>query len=61
MPADIAAETYSRDPDDDKFVQLALAGQASLLVSGDLDLLDLGEVGGIQMVTPAAACAGLQI
>ena len=34
---------------------------ASLLVSGDRDLLDLGEVDGIHVQTPAQACAGLGI
>lgn len=61
VPAAIGVRTYSRDPDDDKFVQLALAGQASLLVSGDRDLLDLAEVDGIHVQTPAQACAGFGI
>ncbi|MGC3986115.1 MAG: putative toxin-antitoxin system toxin component, PIN family [Pseudorhodoferax sp.] len=61
VPAAVAARTFSRDVDDDKFLHLALAGQADLLVSGDLDLLDLGAVEGIAIVTPAQACAGLGI
>jgi uncharacterized protein len=39
IPADLAATTYSRDPDDDKFIHTALAASAAWLVTGDLDLL----------------------
>ena len=41
----------SRDPEDDKFVNCALSGKALYIVSGDSDLLDLGEVEGIQIIT----------
>lgn len=61
VPAAIAARTFSRDADDDKFLHLALAAQADLLVSGDHDLLDLGTVEGLAIVTSAQACAGLGI
>ncbi len=39
IPADLAAETYSRDPDDDKFIHTALVASAAWLVTGDQDLL----------------------
>lgn len=42
-----------RDPDDDKFVELAINGHADLIVSGDGDLLALDEVRGIPIVPPA--------
>lgn len=45
-------ERHSRDIDDDKFVHTALAGAAALLVSGDRDLLDLGTVGPVAMLSP---------
>lgn len=61
VPAALEARSFSRDPEDDKFVRLALAGQATLLVSGDRDLLDLGAVEGIEVLTPAAACDRLAI
>ena len=61
VPAAMAARPFSRDPDDDKFVHLALAGHATLLVSGDLDLLDLGPVEGIEVLSPGMACARLAI
>ncbi|UJS22555.1 putative toxin-antitoxin system toxin component, PIN family [Thiothrix winogradskyi] len=46
--------SYSRDPDDDKFVETALLGQADLLVSGDSDLLDLESVDGLPILSPRA-------
>lgn len=42
-----------RDPDDDKILEVALAGRADVIVSGDDDLLVLGEFQGIPIVTPA--------
>jgi putative PIN family toxin of toxin-antitoxin system len=41
-----------RDPSDDKFVEAALSGEASTIVSSDRDLLDLKEVKGIPIVSP---------
>lgn len=42
----------SRDPDDDLIVATAVVGNADLLVTGDSDLLCLGEHEGIRIVTP---------
>lgn len=42
-----------RDPNDDKFLELAVNGRADLIVSGDEDLLVLGEFRGIPIMTPA--------
>lgn len=42
------------DADDDKFVALALAGNASYLVTGDEHLLVLGQYQGIRILKPAA-------
>lgn len=39
IPPDLTAKTYSRDPDDDKFIHTALAASAAWLVTGDQDLL----------------------
>lgn len=41
-----------RDPDDDKFLEVALAGDADYVVSGDRDLLDLESFRGTNIVTP---------
>ncbi len=42
-----------RDPDDRSFLELAMAGKADYLVSGDKDLISLGVVGRCPIVTPA--------
>lgn len=44
----------SRDPDDDKFLECAVAGDADYLVSADADLLSLGEIQGIPILDPPA-------
>lgn len=40
-----------QDPDDDKFIDAALAAAAAIIVSGDRHLLDLGTVEGIEIIT----------
>lgn len=47
-----AVPSYSRDPKDDIFVATALAGRADYLVSLDEDLLVLGSVEGVKIVSP---------
>lgn len=46
-----------RDPKDDKFLELAVNGQASHLISGDRDLLALHPFRGITILTPQAFLA----
>ena len=46
-----------RDPNDDKFLELAVDGEAQILVTGDKDLLALSPFRNIQILTPAAALA----
>lgn len=43
----------SRDPKDDAMLDLAVAGRADWLVTGDRDLLVLGSIGRTRIVTPA--------
>lgn len=43
-----------RDPKDDKFLDVALTGQAQLIVTGDRDLLALHPFHDIEILTPAA-------
>jgi putative PIN family toxin of toxin-antitoxin system len=43
----------SRDPKDNKFLALAIAGRADYLVTGDKDLLVLGRIGATPIVTPS--------
>src|SRR5699024_10097421 len=41
-----------RDPDDDKFLELALSAGVALIISGDKDLLTLSPFRGIDIVRP---------
>ena len=43
-----------RDAKDNKFLELALDGQADAIISGDADLLVLGSFQGIPITSPAA-------
>ncbi|HLE97009.1 MAG TPA: putative toxin-antitoxin system toxin component, PIN family [Candidatus Thermoplasmatota archaeon] len=45
------------DPDDDRFLELAVDGGATAIVSGDRHLLSLGSYRGIPVVTPAGILA----
>ena len=42
-----------RDPDDDKFLELAVEGEADLIISGDSDLLVLHLSRGVAILSPA--------
>lgn len=41
------------DPDDDKFIELAVEADAEYIVSGDTHLKDLGKFDGINILAPA--------
>ena len=43
-----------RDPEDDKIIATAMAGQCTCIVTGDKDLLDLECVGKIKIIAPTA-------
>lgn len=49
-----------RDPRDDKFLELAVSGRASHLVSGDADLLTLHPFRGIAILSPQNFLTGIQ-
>jgi uncharacterized protein len=51
--------TACRDPKDNMFLEVALSGQADLIVSRDGDLLDLSPFEGVAIVKPAAFLAQL--
>lgn len=55
ISADLAAKTYSRDPDDDKFIHTALAASAAWLVTGDQDLLVIETPLPVRILTAAEA------
>ena len=46
-------KVVKKDPDDDKFIECAVALKATLIVSGDKALLTLGEYRGIPILSPA--------
>ena len=52
------AAVVAADPDDDKFLALALASQAQYVVTGDRHLLDVGVYQSVPIVTPAVFLAG---
>lgn len=43
----------SRDPGDDKIIETAITGKCQYIVSGDKDLLTLGNYQGVQIIMPA--------
>ena len=47
-----------RDPSDNKFLECAIAGKASVIISGDKDLLSLGRYRQIRLQSPAQFLAG---
>ena len=55
VPPRSLAKPVSRDPDDDAVSALAEAARLDLIVSGDPDLLVLGNHAGIPIVTAAMA------
>ena len=52
----LAAQTFSRDPDDDAFIHAAEVAKALWLVTGDQDLLGVNQPAiGLRILTPAQA------
>ena len=60
LPPGVGDRKFSRDPDDDKFVHVALAAGAAVLVSGDGDLLALGAVESVLILSPVQALARIE-
>jgi uncharacterized protein len=54
------AVAMARDPKDDKFLALAIAGAADCVISGDKDLLTLGSIGTVPILSPADFLASLK-
>lgn len=53
-------EVVREDPEDNKFLECAVAGNAEYIVSGDAHLLHLREYRGIHILSPAAFLALLR-
>ncbi|ESS08313.1 MAG: putative toxin-antitoxin system toxin component, PIN family [uncultured archaeon A07HN63] len=49
---DVEFDIVDADPDDNKFLEAAVAGNAEYVVSGDQHLLDIEGFRGIEIVTP---------
>jgi putative PIN family toxin of toxin-antitoxin system len=49
---DVEFDIVDADPDDNKFLEAAVAGNAEYVVSGDQHLLDIDSFRGIEIVTP---------
>ncbi len=56
VPA-IRLQVITSDPDDDRYLECALASGAEVIVSGDGHLLALGSFQGIEILTPGAFLA----
>ena len=52
IPGEYRVAPISSDPDDDKYIAAAIEGRATFVVSGDPDLLEIGEHEGVRFVTP---------
>lgn len=50
-PVDLG-EPVCRDPDDDRVLATARAGEAEAIVTGDADLLTLGTYSGVKILSP---------
>jgi hypothetical protein len=50
--------TECRDPKDNKFLELAVSGKATCIVSGDSDLLVLNPFRGVAIMTPPEFVSG---
>ena len=46
------AQNITRDPDDDKFLDAAISGNATHIVTGDKDLLSLGHFESVTILSP---------
>jgi putative PIN family toxin of toxin-antitoxin system len=49
----VTLRVIERDPDDDRVLECAVIAKAELIVTGDLDLLDLGKHDGIEIIQVA--------
>lgn len=52
VPGSTAAGAVPRDPNDEMVLDAAIAGEVDYIVTGDQDLLTLGDYRGIEIVTP---------
>lgn len=59
-PGEITLNVIRSDPDDNRYLECAVEGDADYVVSGDQDLLELQEYQGIRVVSPKAFLEALR-
>lgn len=60
VPGNLELPGVTRDPKDDAVVACAVEGEADIIVSGDQDLLEIGDYEAIRIVTPRQFIKRLQ-
>ena len=58
--AKVGPVIIEEDPSDDKFIRCAEAGKATIVISGDKHLVDLGSYGKVKIVTPGVFLGSLK-
>lgn len=53
-PGELTLSVIKEDPSDNRYLECAIEGEVEYIVSGDQDLLDLGEYQEIRILTPRA-------
>ena len=59
IPNSSSATPYSRDRQDDKFIECAISAKADYLVTGDKDLTQISETFSFKIITPSKFLAYL--
>lgn len=59
-PGEMTLNVIRSDPDDNRYLECAVEGDADYVVSGDQDLLELEEYQGIRVVSPKAFLEALR-
>ena len=59
-PGKLKLSVIKDDPDDDRYLECAVEGEAEYIVSGDQHLLNLEEYKGIEIITPRTFLQVLQ-
>jgi predicted nucleic acid-binding protein len=52
VPGELGLDVLEKDPSDNRFLECAFEGEADYLVTGDQDLLNVGQFQKITILTP---------
>ena len=58
--AEYTLNVVTRDPEDNRVLECAVAAKSDAVITGDLDLLTLGTVGAIQIISPSQCLQAVQ-